>query len=92
MTGFGKNLSVTHKDNFFEIRNSIIQSVLYILRRLKAAGLQFALNLYKSTQSTVCSYVAEIPAILDGFLINTTSTYVGMEGWRVGGWWVATKW
>ena len=62
-----KNLSVTHKDKYFEIGNSIIQSVLCILRTLKAAGLQFALNLYKSTHSTVCSYVAEIPAILDGF-------------------------
>ena len=33
--------------------------------------------------------LVEIPAILDSFFTNTTSTLIGVEG---GGWWGATKW
>ena len=34
-------------------------------------------------------YVAELPAILDSFLTNTTSDYIGVI---CGGWWGAMKW
>ena len=35
------------------------------------------------------AWLAEFPTILDSFFINTTGTYIGVEG---GGWWGATKW
>ena len=40
-----ENPPVTHKDKYLEIHNSIIRSVIYISRRLKAACLQFTTNL-----------------------------------------------
>ena len=48
------------EDKYLEIHNSIIQSVANALRRPKAAGLQFAMNLHIFTY--VCNYTYKAEA------------------------------
>ena len=82
MTGFGKNLPLTHKNKYLEIRNSIVQSVI------SPEGLK--LRAYNSLQIYSYLIAIRVPTVqcTDScfshhfrlFFINTTSTHIGMEG------------
>ena len=86
-----ENLPLTHKDKYLEICSSIIQSVisreglkLHAYNLLLMYSYLIAIRL-PTPQCTASCFSRHFRL----FFINTTSTYIGVEG---GGCWVATKW
>ena len=86
-----ENPPVTHKDNYLEKRNWIIQSVISPEGlKLQACNLQRSYSYSRSIRLSYLQCTASwISCHFRWFFINTTSSYIGVEG---GGWRGATKW